>query len=218
MNRNILLAGLAAVAVAIGGFFAFGGGNTGPADFGAAQAQTAGDIDTSQVLEMTMGDANAPITMIEYASYTCPHCQRFHKDVFPKLKADYIDTGKVHFIYREVYFDGPGLWAGMTARCGGPDRFFGMVDLIYENQRTWTQGEPAQIASNLKKMGKLAGLTDEQLDACLSDGDMARAMTAVFQENAQADGVRATPSFVIDGQLESNMSYSELQALLDAKL
>jgi len=220
MNRNLLLAGLAVVAVAVGGFFAFGGGNTGvsPTDFGAAQAQTASDVDTSEVLEMTLGDANAPITIIEYASYTCPHCQRFHKDVFPKLKADYIDTGKVHFIYREVYFDGPGLWAGMMARCGGQERYFGLVDLIYENQSTWLQGEPAQIAANLKKMGKLAGLTDEQLDACLSDADKARAMTAVFQENATADGIRATPSFVIDGKLESNMSYAELQALLDAKL
>lgn len=221
MNRNLLLSGLAVVAMAIGGFLVLGGNSSsGPAatDFGAAQAQTASDVDTSQVLEMTMGDEAAPITLIEYASYTCPHCQRFHKDVFPKLKADYIDTGKVKFVYREVYFDGPGLWAGMMARCGGQERFFGLVDLIYENQRTWTQGEPTQIAANLKKMGKLAGLTDEQLDLCLSDGDKARAMTALFQQNAQADGVRATPSFVIDGKLESNMSYEALKALLDAKL
>jgi protein-disulfide isomerase len=220
MNRNLLLAGLAVMAVAIGGFFMMNRSSTTelPGISGAAQAQTAGDVDTSIVQEMTLGDENAPITMIEYASYTCPHCQRFHKDVFPQLKADYIDTGKVKFIYREVYFDGPGLWAGMTARCGGEDRFFGMVDLIYENQREWTQGAPAQIAANLKRMGKLAGMSDEQLDACLQDGEKARALTAVFQENAERDGIRATPSFVIDGQLQSNMSYPDLKALLDAKL
>lgn len=221
MNRNIILACVAVLAVAIGGFVLLGGSKTGPGavtDFGAAQAQTTADIDTSGVLEMVMGDEDAPITFIEYASYTCPHCQRFHKDVFPKLKADYIDTGKIKFIYREVYFDGPGLWAGMMARCGGEERFFGLVDLIYENQRTWTQGQPAQIAANLKKMGKLAGLSDAQLDACLQDGEKARAMTAVFQENTQRDGIRATPSFVIDGKLESNMSYDQLKALLDAKL
>ncbi|WP_299305035.1 DsbA family protein [uncultured Litoreibacter sp.] len=219
MNRNLLLAGLAVVAVAIGGFFVMNrDAAPGVTELGSAQAQTASDIDTSMVKEMTIGADDAPITFIEYASYTCPHCQRFHKDVFPQLKADYIDTGKVKFVYREVYFDGPGLWAGMMARCGGEDRFFGLVDLIYENQRTWTQGEPAQIAANLKKMGKLAGLTDAQLDACLQDGEKARAMTAVFQENSQADGVRSTPSFVIDGKLESNMSYDDLKALLDAKL
>ena len=221
MNRNMILSSLAVLAVAIGGFLWLNSGNsgsTGLADLGAAQAQTASDIDTSSVIEMTMGDENAPITFVEYASFTCPHCQRFHKDVFPQLKADYIDTGKVKFIYREVYFDGPGLWAGMMARCGGEERYFGLVDLIYENQRNWTQGEPAQIAGNLKKMGKLAGLTDAQLDACLQDGEMARAMTASFQTNAQADGIRSTPSFVINGNLESNMSYDELKTLLDSKL
>ncbi len=220
MNRNLLLAGLAVIAVAIGGFFMMNrtSSNDLPGISSPAQAQTSGDVDTSIVQEMTLGDDAAPITMVEYASYTCPHCQRFHKDVFPKLKADYIDTGKVKFVYREVYFDGPGLWAGMTARCGGGDRFFGMVDLIYDNQSEWTQGAPAQIAANLKRMGKLAGMTDEQLDACLQDGDKARALTAVFQENAERDGIRSTPSFVIDGKLESNMSYPELKALLDAKL
>jgi protein-disulfide isomerase len=221
MNRNLLLSGLVVLAVAAGGFLWLKSSPDtlpGVTDLGAAHAQTAEDIDTSIVTEMALGDADAPITFIEYASYTCPHCQRFHKDVFPQLKADYIDTGKVRFIYREVYFDGPGLWAGMTARCGGEERFFGMVDLIYENQSEWTQGEPAQVAANLKKMGKLAGMTDEQLDACLQDGDKARAMMALYQQNAEADGVRATPSFVINGELQGNMAYPQLQELLDSML
>lgn len=221
MNRNTLLSGLLVMAVAVGGFLWLKSSPDtlpGVTDLGAAHAQSAEDIDTSIVQEMILGDESAPITLVEYASYTCPHCRTFHKDVFPQLKADFIDTGKVKFVYREVYFDGPGLWAGMTARCGGEERFFGMVDLIYENQREWTQGAPAQVAANLKRMGKLAGMTDEQLDACLQDGDKARAMTALFQENAERDGIRATPSFVIDGELQSNMSYADLKALLDAKL
>lgn len=222
MNRNMLLSGVVIAAVAIGGFLWLTPQSSqvpSLADLGAANAQTTeAEVDTSQVIEMTMGEEDAPITFIEYASYTCPHCRDFHDQVFPKLKADYIDTGKVRFIYREVYFDGPGLWAGMTARCGGEERFFGLVDLIYKNQRSWTQGEPAQIAANLKKMGKLAGLTEEQLDVCLQDGDKARAMAAVYQENVERDGIRATPSFVIDGKLESNMSYDQLRQLLDSKL
>jgi len=85
---------------------------------------------------MVIGDADAPIEMIEYASFTCPHCARFHADVYPLLKADYIDSGKVKFIYREVYFDRFGLWASMIARCGGEARFFGLSNLIYEKIRS----------------------------------------------------------------------------------
>ncbi|MEM6594375.1 MAG: DsbA family protein [Pseudomonadota bacterium] len=220
MNRNTLLSGAVILAAAVIGFLIVERPNDLELPSTAAQAQTADDaeIDTSIVQEMAIGDEDAPITFIEYASYTCPHCQRFHKDVFPQLKADYVDTGKVRFIYREVYFDGPGLWAGMTARCGGEERFFGMVDLIYENQASWTQGAPAQVAANLKKMGKLAGMSDEQLDACLQDGEKARAMMALYQQNAESDGVRATPSFVINGELQRNMSYPELKVLLDSML
>ncbi|MCY4181199.1 MAG: DsbA family protein [Litoreibacter sp.] len=220
MNRNTLLSGAVILAAAVVGFLIVDRPSNLELPSTAAQAQTTDDaeIDTSIVQEMVLGEEGAPITFIEYASYTCPHCQRFHKDVFPQLKADYIDTGKVRFIYREVYFDGPGLWAGMTARCGGEERFFGMVDLIYENQQSWTQGAPAQVAANLKKMGKLAGMSDEQLDACLQDGEKARAMMALYQQNAEADGVRATPSFVINGELQGNMAYPQLKELLDSML
>ena len=99
--------------------------------FGAANATEAGEIDTSSILEMTLGAEDAAIQMTEYASYTCPHCRTFHKDVFQKLKADYIDTGKLHFTYREIYFDRYGLWGSIIARCGGADKFFAITDLLY---------------------------------------------------------------------------------------
>lgn len=184
----------------------------------AAEAQEAADIDTSTIVDMALGDADAPVTVIEYASFTCPHCATFHKDVFPQIKADYIDTGKVRFIHREVYFDRFGLWAGMVARCGGEMRYFGIVDMIYEQQSEWTQGEPAQIVESLRRMGRTAGLTDDQLNACLSDGDKAQTLVAWYQENAEADGVRATPSFVIDGQSYSNMPYADFAEIIDGQL
>lgn len=177
---------------------------------------SAQDVDTSGVLEMTMGDPEAPVTVIEYASFTCPHCRSFHEGNFKKLKADYIDTGKVHFIYREVYFDRPGLWAAMVARCGGPERFFGLTDLIYAQQSEWaSSGDPTQIAGELRRIGKTGGLTDEQLDVCLSDADKAQAMVALYQQNAEEHGIRSTPSFVINGETYRNMSYSEFQSILD---
>ncbi|MEM6637017.1 MAG: DsbA family protein [Pseudomonadota bacterium] len=179
-------------------------------------ATLAQDVDTSGVLEMTMGDPEAPVTVIEYASFTCPHCRSFHEGNFKKLKADYIDTGKVHFIYREVYFDRPGLWAAMVARCGGPERFFGLTDLIYAQQSEWAgSGDPTQIAGALRRIGKTGGLTDEQLDVCLSDADKAQAMVTLYQQNAEEHGIRSTPSFVINGETYRNMSYSEFQSILD---
>jgi hypothetical protein len=104
----------------------------------------------------------------EYASFTCPHCAPFHANLVPQLKADYIDTGKVRFVYREVYFDRFGLWASMVARCGGPDRFFGIVDLIYDSSPNGPKARSGDIADNLRRIGRTAGLTNEEIDACLT--------------------------------------------------
>jgi protein-disulfide isomerase len=184
----------------------------------AAEAQESEAVDTSSVVEMAMGEADAPVTVIEYASFTCPHCATFHAQVLPELKADYVETGQVRFVHREVYFDRYGLWAGMVARCGGPERYFGIADLIYERQREWTRGEPTDVVDNLRRIGKTAGLTEERLDACLSDADKAETLVAWYRQNAEADGIDATPSFVIDGRKYSNMSYAEFSEILDGKL
>ena len=174
------------------------------------------DVDTSGVLEMSLGDPDAPVTIVEYASFTCPHCRAFHEGAFKDLKADYIDTGKVNFIYREVYFDQFGLWAGMVARCGGPERYFAIADLIYQQQQAWLASrDPSSIAANLRRIGKSAGLNDAELDQCLQDGDMAKAMVAVYQENATTDSIRSTPSFVINGTTYTNMAYGDLSSTLD---
>ena len=187
--------------------------------FGAANATEAGEIDTSSILEMTLGAEDAAIQMTEYASYTCPHCRTFHKDVFQKLKADYIDTGKVRFVYREVYFDRFGLWASMIARCGGEMRFFGMAELIYEKQKEWgASGDPVVIVEELRKLAKTAGLTDEMLDECMNDAEQAKALVAWYQANAERDDINSTPSFLIDGEKFSNMAYPEFQKILDEKI
>ncbi|PTX57749.1 protein-disulfide isomerase [Litoreibacter ponti] len=219
MNRNLLIAIVGVVAIGLGAFFVMGNSSNAVPGVTAVNAQTAAaDIDTSGVMDPFLGDADAPVTVIEYASFTCPHCRTFHENAFKQIKKDYIDTGKVKFIFREVYFDRYGLWAGMVARCGGGDRYFGIVDLIYENQQTWTQGDPSTIANNLRKFGKQAGLDDATIEACLTDGEKAQALTAFYQKNAQQDGIQSTPSFVINGTTHSNMSYADFQRLLDAEL
>lgn len=182
---------------------------------GPVQAQ---DADTSQITEMTMGPADAKVTIIEYASFTCPHCANFHKGPLKELKADYIDTDKVHFIYRDVFFDRFGLWASMVARCGGEEKFFGISDMLYEQQREWTNGQPAEIADNLRRIGKVAGIEPDALDACLNDEAKAKALVAWYQENAEAHQVNSTPTLIINEQKYSNMAYDELKGIINEKL
>ena len=95
--------------------------------------------------DMVKGHSDAKVTIVEYASFTCPHCATFHKEIFPKLREQYIDTGKVKFIYREVYFDAPGLWGGLLARCVSPQKYFGVVDLLYKKQSKWASGSTEKV-------------------------------------------------------------------------
>jgi protein-disulfide isomerase len=173
----------------------------------------------SEIPDMIQGDADAKVEIIEYASYTCPHCASFHAGLYKDLKKDYIETGKVKFIYREVYFDRFGLWASMIARCAGPDRFFGMTDLLYKEQSLWSRaGDPAAIVVELRKIGLKGGLDNDTLDACLEDADNAQALVAWYQENAERDNIRSTPSFLINGEPYSNMNYPDFSAIIDEKL
>jgi len=185
--------------------------------FGAANATEAGEINTSSILEMTLGAEDAPIQMTEYASFTCPHCRTFHKDVFQKLKADYIDTDKLHFTYREIYFDRYGLWGSIVARCGGADKFFAISDLLYTKQAEWTKGTPAKIAENLRRIGITAGLSQKDVQSCFTDGEKAQNLVAWYEANQAEDEISSTPSFIINGAKYSNMSYAELQKILDAQ-
>lgn len=186
---------------------------------GAAMAQST-DGALPEVIEMVQGNPDAAVEVIEYASYTCPHCASFHANQYQSLKANYIDTGKIRFVYREVYFDRPGLWASMIARCSDDQNFFfAFSELLYTEQRNWlASGDPATIIEDLRRLAKTAGLDDAALDACLSDGAKAEALYTWYQENADNDGVRGTPTFLIDGQTYSNMAYDEFAGILDGKL
>jgi protein-disulfide isomerase len=219
--KKKLLSTLAAVGVvAAGGWWLMQGNQPMPnfSPVGAAEAQGA-EVDPAVIADMSLGNPDASVTVIEYASFTCPHCAAFHANVMPQLKAEYIDTGKINYIHREVYFDRYGLWAGMLARCGGGERYFGLVDLLYDRQRDWAgSNDPAVVADNLRRLGRTAGLSNDQVDACLLDGDVAQALVEVYQTNATADDINSTPSFVINGQKYSNMAFSEMSGIIDGKL
>lgn len=189
---------------------------------GLSTAVLAQEADTAAepvVIEMSEGNLDSAVEVIEYASFTCGHCANFNGDQYAKLRENYIDTGKIKFTFRDVYFDRPGLWASMVARCGGEMRFFGMSDLLFDKQREWIgDGDMAGIVERLRTVGKSGGLTDEQLDVCLSDADKALALVSWYEANVEEHNIKATPSIVINGETHSNMSYEDLAALIDAEL
>jgi protein-disulfide isomerase len=223
MMKKLGVAALA-VAIALGAALWLGQGGTPQqtalAPLAAvAQEGTATTGEAPEVAEMVLGNAEAPVTIVEYASYTCPHCASFHANVFKDLKRDYIDTGKVKFVFREVYFDRYGLWAAMVARCGGETRYFGISSILFEQQKEWAVSQdPAVVVESLRKIGRSAGMDDATLNACLDDRAMAEALVATYQANATADGVEATPTLFINGEKHNNMSYADLRAILDEEL
>ncbi|ETX27952.1 DsbA family protein [Roseivivax isoporae] len=222
MKRTISTAALAAI-LAGGGFWFAGLSAPGGAPVlpGAAMAQDAdAPAEEIEITDMAIGAEDAPVEVIEYASYTCPHCRTFHETVFEDLKENYVDTGQVRFVYREVYFDKYGMWASLIARCGDDtQRFFGISDLIYDGQEQWTRaGSDAAIAEELRKIGRLAGLSNDQLEGCLTDGAKLRALVDWYQANATEDDVTSTPTFIIDGEKHSNMGYDDFSAILDEKI
>jgi protein-disulfide isomerase len=210
--KTTLASGLMALTLSFG-LGAFGLGTT------AASAQETAPAATAEIKDFSLGSPDAPVKITEYASFTCSHCANFHDTVFKSLKADYIDTGKVEFTYREVYFDRYGLWAAMVARCGGDMRYFGISDILFETQSDWAGSQdPNVVVENLKKIGRTAGMDDATLDACMKDGAMAEALVARFETNMKADGVEGTPTLFINGVKHSNMGYDELKAIIDAEL
>lgn len=177
----------------------------------AATAPTVGDF--------SMGSPDAKVKIVEYASFTCPHCASFHATTFKDLKRDYIDTGKVHFTLREVYFDRYGLWAALIARCGGEMKYFGIHDMLFDKQQEWAAAEnPMQVVDNLKTIGRAAGLEDAAMDACLNDQANAEALIKQFQTNFEADGVEGTPTLFINGTKHGNMAFEDLKAILEEEL
>lgn len=223
-RRNILLGAFAAIG--LGSWYMTTNKSSTTVAFpdaplpGAANAQsTNADVDISGIPDMIAGNPDAKVEIIEYASFTCPHCASFHQTTFKQLKSEYIDTGKIRFVYREVFFDRFGLWASLVARCGGEEKFFGIADLIYADQSQWTRaGDPAAIVEELRKIGRLAGLDNEAIEACLQDGDRAQAMVAWYQKNAEADDIDSTPSFIINGKKHSNMSFADMKKIIDDAL
>ena len=163
--------------------------------------------------DMVLGSPDAKVTMVEYASLTCPHCANFHINTLPALKSEYIDKGLVKLIYRDFPLDGLALRAAMMAQCAGPDRYFGYLELLFGRQVQWaTAKDPLE---GLAAIGKIGGMTDEEFKACLTDKTVEQKVLSSALEGEKTYAVRATPTLFIDGLRYSAMSFEQLRAVLD---
>jgi len=149
--------------------------------------------------DLIIGKADAPVTIVEYASMTCSHCAHFHNTVFPALKEKYIDTGKVRLVFREFPLDNLAAAASMLARCAGGDATEAMIGVLFKTQDKWAfvRGNPVP---ELFKIAQQAGFTQEKFDTCLKDNATLDKMISGRQKASEEFGVNATPTFFINGK------------------
>jgi protein-disulfide isomerase len=225
LSRRELLAGAAVLGVAALGLGAYQGwlalSSVSPrAAIGEAQAQSAVDQaklhEAHPLGERSLGSPEAKVVIVEYASSTCPHCATFHKEVFPTIMKDYVDTGKVKFIFREFPLNDVDLAAVMLARCAPEDKYFPLIETYFEQQETWTQGNPTE---QLFKIAQLAGFTKESFDACLKNEQVAKGLVEARERAASEFGVDSTPTFFINGQIQRGVDSLEgFRKLIDEAL
>ncbi len=191
-TRPVLTAWLMAILCFLTLLVAAGcGSDSGPA---STSADVLPGID-EMLSEKVLGDPNAPITIIDYAALTCPHCADFHLNTLPQLKAKYIDTGKAKLIYRDFPFNQAGLTASMLARCSGNAHYFEALELIYENQASWVSETDPENA-----LASILGMPQTKADACLADKTLSDGIQEMEKTGQQSYGVNATPTFIINGQ------------------
>lgn len=171
-------------------------------------------MDVGPLGEHIKGDPDAPVTIIKYASMTCPHCRAWHVNAYPEIKEKYINTGKAKLYFREFPFDPSAAAAFMLAACAGEEKYFSMIDILYERQSTWSRGN---VVQELFKIAKLAGFSEESFNACLKDQELLNNVLSIQKKAANDYQVNATPTFFINGtKYSGNMSASAMGEVIDA--
>src|SRR5215208_3225898 len=167
--------------------------------------------------DIAQGPADAKVTIIEYASMTCPHCAAFHKETYPALKSRYIDSGKVRYVLREFPLDPLATAGFMLARCDGEQKYYPIVDMLFQNQRAWAGSDKPLDA--LRQMMRQAGFSQEKFDSCLKDQKLYDAVNAVKNRGLETLKVESTPTFFINGQRHvGNLSIDEIEKIIKPML
>ena len=188
----------------------------------SAAAQDANPAELAQPVplgDVVLGAADSPVTIIEYASMSCGHCAEFHKTIYPKLKADYIDTNKVRFIFREFPLDIKAAAGAMLARCVGkddPKKYHAVVDILFATQNDWVLKETSE---QLRRVAKQAGMNDDTFNACLANQSMLDAMKKGQDEAYEKFKVDSTPTFFVNGtKLKGGATLEDFKKLIDPNL
>lgn len=174
--------------------------------------------DAASADDMTLGNPQAKITVIEYASTSCSHCADWNEEVFPAFKAKYIDTGKVNFVYREMLTPPAQVAAAsfLMARCAGKDKYFEVIDSVYRAQEEmFTTGQFREV---LLRIGQSAGLDEAKFNACVTDEKALKTMNDRIDKYAKAQNIQGTPTFIVNGKVVGGDAGPRSLAELDAAI
>ena len=175
------------------------------------------DLTQVQDSDMIYGDPKAPVTIIEYASLTCPHCANFHNKVFPELAKTYIDSGKVRLVNRPFPLNEPALKAAQLATCAGKDRYFTFIKVLYETLERWAFGD--DYMNNLAQIAKVGGFSEAEFNACMMNKDIEKSILLSRKNASDQLGVNSTPTFFINGKkLEGEQTIEAFKAAIDPLL
>ena len=224
MNKGVLIGLVVVVAAVIGAgvWFAYSSGRIGATEATTApvpaQTAEAGEIPVPVVAadEMVLGQADAPVTIVEYFSLGCPHCKNFHETILPQLKTEYIDTGKARLVFRDFPLDGVALAAAQLTRCVSPMAYFAMVDTLFAQQKIWhVKDGVAQVAT----IAKGAGMDQAGFDACLANQAVRDKIIAGTQEGADVYQVQSTPTVIVNGKkIDNTGEYGAVKEAVEAAL
>ena len=219
MNRKQLLlavVGIAVIGIVIAAYFVFFGG-------GSSESAATGDRSNVTLVasDRRLGSPKAPLLVVEYAAPTCPHCAHFDTDIFPQFKQNYIETGKVYYVFRVFPLSSVDVAAEAMARCLPADNYFQFIDLLFRNQSKWDPDgyQIPDVHAALVQMGRIAGMSAEQVDRCINDQAAQQGITKVGEDANKRYGINGTPSFVINGQIHGPFqNYQELKDYIDPLL
>jgi protein-disulfide isomerase len=224
VDTPYLIAGAVGLLAVLAGlaFWIWGGGSAGTTP---TQTAANGECVAKETFEVTandyvLGKADAPLTIIEYASMTCIHCARFSRDVYPTLKSEYIDKGYVRYVFREFPLDEVALTASVVGRCLARDQYLSYVELMYHELENWAQPADNNLRGSIKEMARRAGMSGDDFEKCLSTEEDAKKVVEI-RTKANADYcISGTPYFLLDGKklFSGEMAWSELDDKLRAAL
>jgi len=164
--------------------------------------------------DMAIGAPEAPVSVIEYFSLTCSHCRDFHTETFPRLRTEYVETGKVRFIARDFPLNRPALDAAILAHCAGPDRYFAFIETLFNTFDNWTRA--ADYLNALGQIGQLGGISEGQFQNCLGDQALETKIFSSILEAQEKFDIKSTPSFIINGKKhEGSMRFDAFAKTLD---